>query len=173
MVWPLESVWQQHPDAGEYLQELVKQGLSAGEATDKLTARFMVTFTRSQVMGKLKRMRLSLRRAEIRAEKPPEPPPPPKLPPPRKVSSFNSVIRREFQQPSFPPIPAPLSTHPGYRFADVPRNGCMFEISPNDTLARDFRFCGMPRFDTEPYCEQHFELTLAPANYRLKLKAHR
>jgi hypothetical protein len=172
MVWPMNSVWALNPDAEVYLQELVKQGLSAGEVADKLTARFAVTFGRSQVMGKLKRMRLSLRRAEVMAEKRanPPPPPPPKPQPTRKISHFNGLIKRQPHEPSFPPIPPPLSEHPGYPFAKVPVGGCMYEITASDTPAKDFRFCGQQRAPGEPYCEHHFGLTLSPANYKLRIR---
>jgi len=158
----VDSIWQTTPDTSDYLEELIKGGRSAGEMADALTHRFGIIFTRSQVMGKLKRMRLSLRRAEIRDAKALEPPPPPPEPKRRAAPShFNPMVKTYQQQPSFPPIPLPLTNHPGYRFAEVPRGGCMFEISKHDTPAKDFRFCGLARYAAEPYCEAHFEVTLA------------
>lgn len=170
-----DSVWKQNPGAVEIIEELINDGRSAGEITEALNGQFDIVFTRSQIMGKVKRLKLKLRRGvlleERRREPPPPPPPRPKPTPDRKVSRFNPMIKRQQAKPSFPP-PAPrVSSHPGYRFADVPKNGCMFEITGDATPAKEFRFCGQPCFGGEAYCEAHFELTLAPSEYRQKLKS--
>jgi hypothetical protein len=167
------SIWATNPDTVVQLEKLVKSGLSISQIAEAMTARFHITVTPGQVIGKIKRMKLSLRWSEKLAEKraealkkPPKPPPPPKLSTrPIRVGSVPVYNSRGLSQPQPPRPPSPpvlASAHPGYRLLELPDGGCMYEISEGTPRAVDMRFCGQPRYGPM-YCEAHHKVTLAPA----------
>jgi GcrA cell cycle regulator len=164
------GIWAVNPGAVEHMKELIQGGLSADQVATALTARWGIAFTRSQVMGKLKRMRLSLKRAELRDQRrrraelaalkvaKPKPKPEP------------VVLDRLPPRP--PGEPLIVSDHPGYKLLDVPKNGCLYEISWGTPTGGQMRFCGQPRERGRQYCSPHYKITKAPIPAKkLKVRA--
>ena len=129
------TVWT--PDESRICSELWGMGVSAGRIAIALGHKY----TRNAVIGKVKRMGLPQRNADMNrfksgarmAPKPPKPKPPVVLPDEPQVLG----------EPN-----------------DFPRNGCLW--IPGHT-GPGFRCCGHPRHANSTYCGHHHAKAVAPS----------
>ncbi|MCA6108153.1 GcrA family cell cycle regulator [Bradyrhizobium cenepequi] len=101
---------------------------TASEIASRLAAHGY-DFTRSAVIGKMRRLHVATRGGDVKKRKAP-------LPSPSAVAAFEPRL-----------VP----------FLALEDGECKFECSPHDTPTNEFVFCGLPHLDDDgmPYCAYH------------------
>lgn len=147
------------PRHSEALRDLHAKGMSYGEITKEINARFGTTYTRSAILGRAKRMALA--RPEIGKERGPQLKP--RCARPRPECRPTASVR---------PRPAGEGRKPAQlrcvgisprliSFDDLQPGDCRYPYG-GDRDGEPISFCGHPRQPGSCYCTPHFHLTRNP-----------
>ena len=152
----------EHSDA---LREYLAKGMSYGEITDAINAKFKTDYSRSAAIGRARRMGLA---GPDRAKDLPKHwPAPPKAPQPQLRKSRGRHV------PGFiRPMPTFERTEiVKLRCVEIdPRHVSLADLEPDDCRypyggdeeGEAITFCGHPRRPGSSYCAPHFHLTCGP-----------
>lgn len=153
-------------DRVEILAKLWAEGLSASQIAKQLGG-----VTRNAVIGKVHRLGLSGRAtpSRPRRKKVTAPRATAKSPATSRPSAPRTPKAPSAPTPSVKPLPIPLEAKPlaNGEFATIltiDENTCKWPIG--DPSSDDFRFCGRPASDNNPYCSSHCQVAYQPSRRR-------
>lgn len=149
----------------EALKEHVAGGLSYGDAADAINARFGTAYSRSAVLGRARRMRLSELERPAPAPLPGETRPPQLRERRRAADDFRPLefLRRPpmFGRVDRAPLRCVEIAPRHLTLVELERGDCRYPYG-GDEEGEAITFCGHPRRKGASYCTPHFHLSRNP-----------